>query len=289
MSFIIFLSPSEDKNITQHDMSSESLLHHPSQDSSCLESYHIVNPHTSTTFLQSLWQGDIMYHHRNNINAIYKEAVKKILATNDKTLLFEIYGAKNFNAKNEFELNIAYQQRDTMAAIERYCGVAFNGLDFISLSGDSREFILQYVYIFSNLFGVIAAHDNIPFYKLKQNTKYTPLSLMSVYKPFVPILESFLQKYDFVIDLRAGIYTKIFMPKQRRFFFEFQKNGKTISHYAKLYRGKMLNLISKNTQFSNYNFHEALEFFQHINDNKMMFCNSTECANTIILRYEIQE
>lgn len=275
MSFVIFLSPSEDKLLDSKDINNESI-----------ESNKLH-------YLESLWikNNKILLKHREQIIALYLESLQKILINSDKNLLKEIYGTNVLNAKSEYLINIALQQNYTLKAINRYSGVAFLALDFKNLDSKAKDIILTKTYIFSNLFGVITASDLIPFYKLKQGCKVKGLTLKEIYAPFIKPLESFLKqilnkKEDFVIDLRAGIYTKIFPIQQNNIYFEFFKNGKIISHYSKFYRGVILRLIASNLD-SNSSLQKALDFLTNIHTNEFKFNTSIIKDSNITLRYEI--
>ncbi len=50
-----------------------------------------------------------------------------------------------------------------------------------------------------------------------------------------------------MIDLRAGFYEKFYKVKKANVLtFKFIKDGKVVSHWAKFYRGKLLQEIAKN-------------------------------------------
>jgi len=133
--------------------------------------------------------------------------------------------------------------RPTKKAILRYSGVAFDYLDYKNLDIDSKNWIDENVYIFSNLFGVISGGDLIPHYTLKQGAK-PGFDIYKFYKDiFTPILNEINKNEDF-IDLRAKFYEKIYKPKNA-ITFKFIKNNKVVSHFAKAYRGKLTAIISK--------------------------------------------
>ncbi len=219
MNCAIFLSPSEDKILLDSDMLDSKI-----------------------DFISHLWRSDIF--DREHINTYYKSMIKNILDNKDSTLLSQIYGTKLFNDKIQKSLACCAMQSSVIESIRRYSGTAFLALDFESLSIREQEFLLDNVYIFSNLFGIIKAGDKIPHYKLKQNTKFNNLSLKEIYKPFVNHKNIFNQ-IDFIIDLRASVYQQIFPIDKEHVSFQFLKNGKVISHYSKLYRGRILRYIAK--------------------------------------------
>lgn len=268
MRFSILFSPSEDKVITHNSLNS-----------------NIATLEAQPKFLESLWGYECLNNHRTQIIHRYYEVLGELLQHRNKELLESIYGAKSFNDKNLFELHSAMQFSPLLPAIKLYSGVAFQGLSYSTLSQKAKDFILEKVLIFSNLFGVLRAKDSIPFYKLKQGTKQRGLTLKEVYTPFATHLHQALQKNEYIIDLRAGIYTKLFMPKLPHFFFDFQKNGKTISHYAKLYRGKILRLLS--TDNCNLTKEQCFDYLCSINDKDMRFNTYTQNNNRLHLIYEI--
>ncbi len=267
MQFSILFSPSEDKVIMHNNLSLQTI--------------------PSLHFLESLWQNDILNDHRIHIMQCYYQAILALLQNHDKALLESIYGTKSFHDKILLELHATLDTTPLLYAIERYNGVAFQGLSFATLPQNAKEFILQNVLIFSNLFGVIRAQDSIPFYKLKQGTKAKNLTLKEVYAPFIPLLHNTLQDKAYIIDLRAGIYTKLFMPALPHFFFEFQKNGKVISHYAKLYRGKILHLLAQEPSLSHLNMQQCLEYLCSLHDTLFRFHTYTQQGNRFICKYEI--
>ncbi|RDU58868.1 peroxide stress protein YaaA [Helicobacter sp. MIT 14-3879] len=301
MAYCILLSPSEDK-----------LLHTHNSNSKFLESYKksVMQPN----FLTNLWEGKELLTHREKLCRIYIDYLRQTLENSDSKLLLELYGARRFHAKNEYELNIALNSmrslivdsisqeqqevsQQLMPAIIRYCGVAFDSLNFEYLESHARQTILEKTLIFSNLFGVIKASDKIPFYKLKQGTKLEYLTLQEVYKPFIPLLESHCKEWDFLIDLRSHIYAKIWSPHlmnekkfhKPHFFFEFYKGGKVISHYAKLYRGKILAMFSsQNKDKQSISANEALKFFSLIHNETLYFVGSIENKGITLLQYEIR-
>ena len=134
--------------------------------------------------------------------------------------------------------------RPTQKAVLRYTGVAFKHLEYNSLNENSKKWIDENVFIFSNLFGVVKAKDLIPYYVLKQGAK-PGFDIYKEYKEiFTPILDE-LNKEEIFIDLRAKFYEKIYKPKNY-ITFTFIKNNKIVSHFAKAYRGLLTRIIAIN-------------------------------------------
>ena len=146
------------------------------------------------------------------------------------------------DTKNFGEDKTSIFSRPTQKAILRYTGVAFKHLDFESLDKNSKNWIEENVYIFSNLFGVILAKDLIPYYILKQGKK-PGFEIYKAHKEiFFPLLDEINEKEIF-IDLRAKFYEKIYKPKNY-ITFKFVKDGKVVSHFAKAYRGLLTRYIA---------------------------------------------
>ncbi len=125
--------------------------------------------------------------------------------------------------------------------------VAFDYLKYDSLKEEEQKYIDKNVLIFSNLFGVLSAGDTgLPDYKLKQGQSFNNLKIEKFYNDnFSLTLDDYLKDED-IIDLRAGFYEKFYKIKKPYLTLKFIKNGKVVSHWAKAYRGIILNLLAKN-------------------------------------------
>ena len=86
----------------------------------------------------------------------------------------------------------------------------------------------------------------LPDYKLKQNEKIGDFELEKFYnEKFTNKLNEFLEDEE-IIDLRAGFYEKFYKIEKPYMTMKFVKEGKVVSHWAKAYRGIILNLMAKN-------------------------------------------
>ncbi|WP_305862693.1 peroxide stress protein YaaA [Helicobacter cholecystus] len=130
------------------------------------------------------------------------------------------------------------------SAIELYNGVAYDALAYHTLKEEERAWINRHTLIFSNLFGAVGAEELLPFYKLKQGEGFSAFSSKEVYKACERELDEVLNE-EFVLDLRAEFYKKLYMPKVHHFSMEFYKNGKKVSHFGKYYRGIVLRELAK--------------------------------------------
>ncbi|WP_291953039.1 peroxide stress protein YaaA, partial [Campylobacter sp.] len=137
-------------------------------------------------------------------------------------------------------------KRKGIKAIKRYSGIAYNFLNYEKLDLEEKRYIDENVIIFSNLFGPIKANDILPYYKFKQGKKIKNFNIEKFYKDnFSKELDDLL-KNEVVIDLRAKFYEKFYTLNQPYISFTFLKNSKILSHYAKAYRGIILNFLAKN-------------------------------------------
>ncbi len=189
------------------------------------------------------------------------EVIKKYqsLTTNaNLQTLKKIFGIKDEQKCLEFA------QRDitksfTCKTVQRYNGVGYKYLDYNSLSKSRKDFIDNNVIIFSNLFGPILAKDTIPNYKLKQGFNFENFKIDEFYnKNFSYKLDKLLEG-ELIIDLRAGFYEKFYKIKEPYITMKFNKKGKTVSHWAKAYRGLILRELSK-YQPLNKNDFDLIEF-----------------------------
>jgi len=156
---------------------------------------------------------------------------------------------KLFGIKKEQEI-LKYQKIDiyhdnTMPAILRYTGVAYDYLDYPTLDKDAQNFLDNSLIIFSNLLGAIKASESIPNYKLKQGEKIDDFAIEKFYKKESSLeLDTYL-KDELIIDLRAGFYDKFYLPNKPYITMKFIKDGKVVSHWAKAYRGKVVRELAK--------------------------------------------
>ena len=182
-----------------------------------------------------------LFQERMNVINLYQDFINK--ATNKQ--LEKLFGTSKQEAIDYYKGNIF--EKEIMKVIERYDGVAFDYLEYSTLKENEKLYIDKNVIIFSNLFGPVLAGDNgLPDYKLKQNEKIGSFELEKFYnEKFTNSLNNFLEDEE-IIDLRAGFYEKFYKIEKPYFTMKFIKDGKVVSHWAKAYRGIILNLIAKN-------------------------------------------
>ncbi|AXH13549.1 YaaA family protein [Halarcobacter bivalviorum] len=182
-----------------------------------------------------------LFDKRENIFKIYEEFV----SSSSLEELSKWFGLKKLEEVKKYQDSL--KDKVTMKAIMRYDGVAFDALAYKSLDKNTQKYIDENVLLFSNLFGPIKADDLIPDYKYKQGAKLPNVNVEKFYLDnFTDSLDSFIGEE--VIDLRAGFYEKFYKVKEAKVLtFKFIKDGKVVSHWAKFYRGKLLQEIAKNS------------------------------------------
>ncbi|NVJ52194.1 MAG: YaaA family protein [Campylobacteraceae bacterium] len=183
---------------------------------------------------------DELFEKREEIFSAYEEYISSLTIEE----LSKWFGLKKLEEVEKYKTSL--KDKPTMKAINRYDGVAFDALDYKSLDEKAQKYIDENVLLFSNLFGPIKANDLIPDYKYKQGAKLPNVNVEKFYlENFTDSLDDFVGEE--VIDLRAGFYEKFYKVKKANVLtFKFIKDGKVVSHWAKFYRGKLLQEIAKN-------------------------------------------
>jgi len=134
----------------------------------------------------------------------------------------------------------------TCKALQRYDGVAYDYLEYETLSKDAQEYLDENLLIFSNLFGVVQGKDLLPIYKVKQGNTVGGIAPQLFYKPHLKNLLGELLENEEVIDLRAGYYEKFYKHTNSYTTLKFLKNNKVVSHWAKAYRGIIAKEMAQN-------------------------------------------
>lgn len=147
----------------------------------------------------------------------------------------------------EAQANTELFSSPTMPAIERYTGVLFDALDAASLPAAARSRIT----IGSALFGVVAAHDLIPHYRLSGTTKLPrPDGTTPTMKArWTPLLTEALSGCDgLIVDLRSGAYQQLGpVPGALTVRVESVRpdgSRKVVSHFNKRYKGQLARALA---------------------------------------------
>ena len=171
------------------------------------------------------------------------DTYNSIILSKDEEAIKTLFGIKKYNDCEPYITDIYFSP--LMSAIERYSGVAYDYLDYSSLESSVQEYLKKNTIIFSNLYGPILGGDPIANYKVKQGNNIGEIAPDKFYKErFSYQLDLYLANND-ILDLRAGYYDKFYKITKPYTILKFLKNGKTVSHWAKAYRGIVLREIAK--------------------------------------------
>ena len=176
---------------------------------------------------------------RSDILNEYNNIVKKA----DESEITQLFGIKKISDCQPYMQDVF--SSPLMSAIERYQGVAYDYLEYFTLDGKAQKYLKENTIIFSNLYGPLLGGDTIANYKVKQGNDIGSIVPDKFYKErFSYQLDLYLAK-DEVLDLRAGYYDKFYKSNKEYTTLKFLKNGKTVSHWAKAYRGIVLRELAK--------------------------------------------
>ena len=166
-----------------------------------------------------------------------------IVSRADEDEISNLFGIKKFADCKPYMQDIFSSL--LMSAIERYQGVAYDYLEYSTLDEKAKEYLKLNTIIFSNLYGPLLGGDTIANYKVKQGNDIGSIVPDKFYKDrFSYQLDLYLAK-DEILDLRAGYYDKFYKSNKEYTTLKFLKNGKTVSHWAKAYRGIVLRELAK--------------------------------------------
>jgi len=183
-----------------------------------------------------------LFDYRKDVLGKYQQYINS--ASDEQ--LSKFFGIKDYAKFEKYKVDIYNQP--LMKAIERYDGVAFDYLDYNTLSQDAKNYIDKNTVIFSNLFGPVLAGDfGIPEYKLKQGEKIDDFAPEIFYKKYFSKSMDKILNDEVYLDLRAGFYTKFYKPSSNYVILKFLKNDKVVSHWAKAYRGLVLKAMAQNS------------------------------------------
>jgi len=170
-------------------------------------------------------------------------AYNEIALSKDEEIIKNLFGIKKWSDCEPY-INDLFNS-PLMCAIERYQGVAYDYLKYKELSKSAQEYLKLNSIIFSNLYGPLLGGDPIANYKVKQGNNIGEIVPDKFYKDrFTYQLDLYLSS-DEILDLRAGYYDKFYKVTKPYTTLKFLKNGKTVSHWAKAYRGIVLRELAK--------------------------------------------
>ncbi|MEN4052623.1 MULTISPECIES: peroxide stress protein YaaA [Sulfurimonas] len=178
-------------------------------------------------------------HARDEILKAYND----IVLSGDEEAIKKLFGFKKFSECEPYIVDIF--NSPLMHAIKRYAGVAYDYLKYSEQDSLTQAYLREHTLIFSNLYGPLLGGDTIANYKVKQGNSIGEIAPEKFYKErFSYQLDLYLSEHD-ILDLRAGYYDKFYKVTKPYTTLKFLKNGKTVSHWAKAYRGIVLREVAR--------------------------------------------
>ena len=169
------------------------------------------------------------------------------LCTNDPAGAQDALGLSDALA-DEVTLDAALWTSPTAPALSRYTGVLYDALDPASFTAVTRARAESRLWIGSALFGLVAAADPIPHYRLSSGTKIPGLgTLRSVWRP--ALTEALAEWSDeLVLDLRSGSYHQL-GPVPGAVTVEVvteypDGSRKVVSHFSKHHKGLLARTLA---------------------------------------------
>jgi cytoplasmic iron level regulating protein YaaA (DUF328/UPF0246 family) len=108
----------------------------------------------------------------------------------------------------ELERNKQLESGPTMAAIERFDGVLYEGLDVSTLPPAARAFAHDHLVIASALFGLLGADDPIPAYRLSPGSRLPGTPLKALWSG--PVAAALVAaEPGLILDLRSEGYAAL--------------------------------------------------------------------------------
>ena len=109
---------------------------------------------------------------------------------------------------DEIRRNAELRTAPTLPALLRYTGVLYDALDVRSMTGAQRARASRRLAVGSALFGLVAADDPVPAYRLSAGSALPALpGLRTLWRPLLsPALDAV---DDLVVDLRSGAYAAL--------------------------------------------------------------------------------
>lgn len=171
------------------------------------------------------------------------QSYNDIVLSKDEEAIKALFGIKKWSDCKVYICDIF--NSPLMPAIERYNGVAYDYLKYKELDTKAQEYLQKNTIIFSNLYGPLLGGDLIANYKVKQGNNIGEITPDKFYKErFTYQLDLYLGDKE-ILDLRAGYYDKFYKNSKPYTTLKFLKDGKTVSHWAKAYRGIVLRELAK--------------------------------------------
>jgi uncharacterized protein len=151
---------------------------------------------------------------------------------------------------DEVARNAALWTAPTLPALQRYTGVLYDALDVRTLTKAQRARAGRRLAVGSALFGLLAADDPVPAYRLSAGSALPGLpTLRALWKPALsPVLAAV---DELVVDLRSGSYAALApVPGAVTVDVLSERPDGTrsvVSHFNKAHKGRLARLLALTT------------------------------------------
>ncbi len=138
--------------------------------------------------------------------AAVREALVQLSQDEEAAAVALKLGTKN---RHELQHNLRLDVAGSLPAIELYTGVLYDALDVLSLDSRSRNWLAQHVSVQSALFGLLAASDEVPAYRLSASSRLRglPVTLKRTWIAAHQTID--WAAFGWVLDLRSKDYAAL--------------------------------------------------------------------------------
>lgn len=177
----------------------------------------------------------------NQLKSLSEEEVSTLMNTSQKITVDSVDSISRFEKKDTLRI----------PAIAAYSGTVFKEINFKGFNNDDIKFASKSLFIFSAKYGLLRATDEICKYRLEAKT---PLKMenKNLYSYWSEDVTNYLSKSNrLILNLASEEYSKLLSKELGdrviNIQFKVKKENKlrTVGHYSKVARGKMVNAIIK--------------------------------------------
>jgi uncharacterized protein len=174
-----------------------------------------------------------------------RAAVRTALATNPECAE-GLLGVRGLNLERALAGWVELESAPCLPALQRYSGVVWSALSPETLDPAGRRRLNRRVLIPSGLFGLVAANDPLPAYRLKMGARVPPIgSLAAFWRPHITPLIAARAGKGWVIDLLPNEHAAaIDFTQLRHLRVEIlDGGGRAIGHMGKSLKGLLARAI----------------------------------------------
>lgn len=178
------------------------------------------------------------------------------LCTADETAAAAALSLPSREVAEACRRNAAVLSAPLLPALDRYCGVVYQGLDAASLPAVARAVAERSVVVFSGGFGIVRGGEGVPWYRIPASARLPTLgAVTSVWRPVLGSAVPELLGDELTVDLRSTDYQAMWKPARRsdcrlvavRVLQRRQTGGgpveQVVSYHSKLVKGRLVRAL----------------------------------------------